>query len=145
MPDRQSSRESPLNEKKCSCERPFRSQFVPWLASMLTSLGRGRVRARPQAAMIRRQMPRQGGRYARQSIANSEGTPSFCCADPVRRIRALRLRAIRDAIIGWIEAASRLLPYSVQMACPIAAAERFSVSSNCTMSGGRGSKSWWWC
>jgi len=57
--------------------------------------------------MIRRQMPRQGGRYARQSIANSEGTPSFCCADPVRRIRALRLRAIRDAIIGWIEAAVR--------------------------------------
>jgi len=53
MPDRQSSRESPLNEKKCSCERPFRSQFVPWLASILTSLGRGRVRARPQAAMIR--------------------------------------------------------------------------------------------
>ena len=52
-------------------------------------------------------MPRQGGRYARQSIAHSEGTPSFCCADPVRRIRALRLRAIRDAIIGWIEAAAR--------------------------------------
>ena len=52
-------------------------------------------------------MPRQGGRHARQSIANSEGTSGACCADSVRRIRALRLRAIRDAIIGWIEAAAR--------------------------------------
>jgi len=62
--------------------------------------GRVKMRVRLEAAITRRQYPLQGGRYARQSIASSEGNSGSCCADPVRRIRALRLRAHYSLVSG---------------------------------------------
>src|ERR1035438_10419509 len=84
--------------KNAPARTPFRgSQLVPWLASSSRDLGCPKARAQP--AVIRRQLPHHGGRYAQRSIANGEGISSSCCADPVRRIRALRLRAIRGATL----------------------------------------------